>query len=541
MFLLLSGSAYAQGSVDVQSFKTSPFNNDLFSVHMGEGLPKEQLNLGLRLNFQKNPFTMRDADTGKLQRVILGNQASADLAVAYSFLKWLDLGVLIPIIVFQDGDGWPTGGKPAATSIGDIRLVPRFQVVNVKDGLFALGILPILTFPTGKLVDDFSGAKNVAFVPTFAFSSSSRWIDAALNLFVRITERESVGDLDLYEELGFKAGLAGHVWKDRLDLIAEVFGATTLTEPFANINQTPMEGVGGLRWFLPHDLILTMGGGAAITDAYAAPEYRVFTGLQWSWEPDHDPDKDLLLDDADKCPEDPEDKDGFEDEDGCPEPDNDKDGIEDAQDKCPEEAEDKDGFQDEDGCPEPDNDQDGIEDTQDKCPEEAEDKDGFQDEDGCPELDNDEDGIPDSKDKCPMEAENMNNHEDEDGCPDVKSVLIEVTEDKIELKQKIFFKTGRAKIMKKSNALLDEIAAVLLEKPDVRVRIEGHTDNKGKAKKNRKLSLKRARAVKKYLVKKGVNKERMETKGYGPDKPIDSNRTKTGRSKNRRVEFIILK
>jgi OOP family OmpA-OmpF porin len=80
-----------------------------------------------------------------------------------------------------------------------------------------------------------------------------------------------------------------------------------------------------------------------------------------------------------------------------PRSDNDGDGIPDALDKCPNDPEDKDGFQDEDGCPDPDNDHDGIPDNLDKCPNEPEDFDGFQDQDGCPDPDNDGDGIPDKR------------------------------------------------------------------------------------------------------------------------------------------------
>lgn len=98
--------------------------------------------------------------------------------------------------------------------------------------------------------------------------------------------------------------------------------------------------------------------------------------------------------------------------------DADNDGIPDAIDKCPNDPEDKDGFQDEDGCPDFDNDNDGIYDAQDKCPDEPEDKDGFQDADGCPDFDNDADGIPDTLDKCPNEPETVNGYKDDDGCPD---------------------------------------------------------------------------------------------------------------------------
>jgi len=98
--------------------------------------------------------------------------------------------------------------------------------------------------------------------------------------------------------------------------------------------------------------------------------------------------------------------------------DRDRDGIPDARDRCPDQPEDKDGFEDDDGCPDLDNDGDGIPDARDRCPDEPEDRDGFEDSDGCPDLDNDRDGIPDARDKCPNEPETVNGKDDDDGCPD---------------------------------------------------------------------------------------------------------------------------
>jgi outer membrane protein OmpA-like peptidoglycan-associated protein len=247
-----------------------------------------------------------------------------------------------------------------------------------------------------------------------------------------------------------------------------------------------------------------------------------------------DKDGDGIPDNVDKCPTEPEDKDGFEDEDGCPDLDNDKDGIPDAKDKCPLEPEDKDGFQDEDGCPDPDNDADGIADVNDKCPLEAEDKDGFQDEDGCPDPDNDKDGVLDKEDKCPNEPGPVDNA----GCPK-KYEHIVVTQEKIELKQKIFFDTDKATIQPRSFSLLDEIASVLRGRSTMTVRIEGHTDSRGTRPHNLKLSQARADSVRQHLVGLGIEPQRMEARGYGPDQPIETNKTAAGREKNRRVEFII--
>jgi OmpA-OmpF porin, OOP family len=217
-----------------------------------------------------------------------------------------------------------------------------------------------------------------------------------------------------------------------------------------------------------------------------------------------------------------------------PNADRDRDGVPDRIDRCPDEPEDRDGFEDEDGCPDPDNDKDGIVDTIDRCPNDPEDMDGFEDEDGCPEPDNDRDGLVDASDRCPNEAGPASNN----GCPQ-KFEHIQVTEQKIELRQAIFFQTAKAVIMAPSFGLLDEVSAVMAARPSMQVRIEGHTDNRGGRAFNFRLSQSRADSVKAYLVGKGISSDRMDAKGYGPDQPIDDNKSAAGRERNRRVEFMI--
>ena len=214
--------------------------------------------------------------------------------------------------------------------------------------------------------------------------------------------------------------------------------------------------------------------------------------------------------------------------------DSDADGIADAADKCPRQPEDKDGFEDADGCPDPDNDKDGVADADDRCPNEAEDKDGFEDADGCPDPDNDKDGVADADDRCPNDPGPVDNQ----GCPKKYDHIV-VTEAKIELKQKIFFETDKAVIMARSFSLLSEIANVLHTRPAMRVRIEGHTDSRGAKSYNLSLSQARADAVRHYLVGMGIAAERLETRGFGSEQPIETNKTAAGREKNRRVELVI--
>jgi outer membrane protein OmpA-like peptidoglycan-associated protein len=245
---------------------------------------------------------------------------------------------------------------------------------------------------------------------------------------------------------------------------------------------------------------------------------------------------------TDKCPNVPEDLDGFQDDDGCPDPDNDGDRIPDVQDQCPNAPEDYDGFQDNDGCPDYDNDKDGVPDSLDKCPNDPEDIDGFKDDDGCPDLDNDNDGIPDLKDKCPNEPETFNGYMDEDGCPDTvpkpPPVKKEPDFPRQQILQGLEFKNGKAEIIFGSYAILDKMAKSLKEFPELEIEVRGYTDGLGKNAANTQLTQMRAEAVRQYLINQGVDPQRIRAMGLGSGNPIADNRTASGRAANRRIEVI---
>lgn len=253
---------------------------------------------------------------------------------------------------------------------------------------------------------------------------------------------------------------------------------------------------------------------------------------------EQDRDRDGIIDRDDRCPDDPEDKDGFKDEDGCPEFDNDEDEIVDSVDQCPLDPEDRDQFEDDDGCPDPDNDRDGVPDTNDKCPLDAEDVDDFEDEDGCPDPDNDQDRFPDIKDLCPDEPEVYNGISDNDGCPDAESVR--VVGDKIELDQKIHFWTNSDRIRAMSYPVLDKLGGFLLQHPEyVHVHIEGHADQRGEDALNLDLSQRRAESIKNFLIKRGLEESRLSFEGFGATRPLVQGTDEHSLFLNRRVEFIV--
>jgi len=231
-----------------------------------------------------------------------------------------------------------------------------------------------------------------------------------------------------------------------------------------------------------------------------------------------DADGDGITDAEDSCP----DVFGLKEFNGCP--DTDGDGIADKDDECPEVA----GKPELKGCPDADN--DGIADKDDKCPQQA----GPKENNGCPWPDRDGDGVLDKDDECPEEAGPASNK----GCPEVTQ---EVQTQLNSFAKTILFDVGKSTIRPESATVLNNIVNVLNKYKNSKFSVEGYTDTSGNKDKNQRLSEDRAYSVKAYLVDKGINPARLSAKGFGPEKPIASNKTKKGRELNRRVEINLVK
>ncbi len=578
--------AHAQ---NVQNFKPGVGTWNYFTAEGARTARHLEFVPSLYLSYAKSPLTVRDAN-GDIQETIVDQLAAANLLFAVGFFDMLELGVDIPV-AYVVGDSQLTNLSinQDGVALGDIRIIPKvrlFGLSNKSKGKgFGMAISVPIELPTGDQ-DRYFGNGQVVANPKLILEGRTRLFSFAANGGVRVRPdsqsvglSNTVGQLELGTEVTYSAGMGIGLGTEKVWLLLEAFGAAPLEDVASESQSSPLEALGGLRIFTAPGATITLGAGAGIIADYGSPIWRGFLGFAWH-DQRYDADKDGILDDDDRCPTDPEDKDDFEDADGCPDPDNDQDTVLDVNDSCPLDAEDVDGFEDVDGCPDPDNDKDGFLDVKDscpneaetknnykdddgcpdeipdtdgdglldpndKCPTEAEDKDGFADADGCPDPDNDQDGILDVSDKCPMEPETINGFDDADGCPDkkpeVKLTLVKVTKEKIEILQKVFFKTAKATIKPVSFPVLNEVATVLKTYTYLKkVRIEGHTDSVGPDAYNLKLSGERAASVREYLIKKGVEPERLVSEGFGETQPIDTNKTRDGRAKNRRVEFNIV-
>ena len=463
----------------------------------------------------------------------------------------------------------------------------------------ALGVRGTLGLPTGD-EEAFAGDGGVGFEPTaiVGFSWAKGWY-IGTNLGWLTRPRNQVQNVVKDDEFLWGARFEMPTPLRDIGLIATAGGRlTTATQRHpTNLDRSadellgPTELLFGIRGYFLGGLDMTVAAGPGIGGSAGTPAFRVVSQLGWAPR-SSDRDDDGLLDEEDGCPDKPEDKDGFEDRDGCPDPDNDKDGILDVDDKCPlepesangvedtdgcpegdrdgdglldpvdecpDKPEDKDGFEDKDGCPDPDNDKDGVLDAADKCPLKAEDKDTFEDEDGCPDPDNDKDGILDTADKCPLKAEDVDGFEDGDGCPDTDNDQDKILDaddkcpddpknrcdaarvgDQIRIYKRVKFASGRARIRRKSYAILNAVADILRDNPSVtRVEVQGHTDSDGRESSNLRLSQRRAEAVVVYLARRGIDRDRLVPKGYGDTEPLKPNTSEANKQANRRVQFVI--
>ena len=243
--------------------------------------------------------------------------------------------------------------------------------------------------------------------------------------------------------------------------------------------------------------------------------------------PRTDTDSDGIEDSLDACSTDP----GDAPRQGCPVRDQDSDGVEDELDSCQT----KPGPAENRGCPLKDRDKDGIENDQDECPDEP----GPLERLGCPEEDADKDGVPNRVDTCAQQSGAEANL----GCPEHEVPLVAISPRELELRNggKVYFEASQARIQQRSFEVLDWVAKVLREHPEIpRVVVGAHTDDRGFADQNRQLSQQRAEEVRRYLIDKGVAARRLEARGFGSERPLDSNATSIGRENNRRVDFKII-
>jgi len=489
---------------------------------------------------------------GSPQKRIIADQVFVHLGLAIVLVDHFRISANLPWALHQGGEtaafGGATYGAPSGSALGDLRIGADIRLVGAFGDPFTAAFGVQFHVPTGSQ-SDYTSDGEVRVAPRLLAAGDLGSFAYAMKLGLQFRAlTDTFADTPMGSEF-VAGGAAGFRAADRRLLVgAELYASTVIanTDAILDKKTTPFEALFGLHYMLVDELRIGAGIGPGLTRGLGTPQMRLVASCEWvpalskPASPPPDRDQDGIADRDDACPDVP----GVKTEDpktnGCPPAasDRDGDGISDSDDACPDTP----GVKTEDpktnGCPPlaPDRDNDGISDRDDACPDTPGVKTDEPETNGCPPppSDRDKDGIVDSEDACPDAPGSKNEDPKKNGCPEAR---IEAGE--IKIIEQIKFRTGSTQILPESDSILTAVAKILSDNPEIKVRVEGHTDNRGSAAMNMALSSRRAASVVSWLVKHGIEPQRLTSKGHGLSRPVASNATEAGRQNNRRVEFHI--
>ncbi len=519
------GSARAQ-SIRLDGYRMAETPTDGFAVSRPNDLGHLAFGARLDVDYALNPlvYQLRGTDPDTEVASVVEHLLAAQLGVSFGLFDRLVIFAGLPLNLVIDGERISGQPPPDGTSLGDLSFGLRGRLFGEAGDAFALSLQATGTAPTARAAryaSRFAGEGGWTFAPEALMEARiAEVVDVAGNVGFLLRDEQDFGSLRVEHELTWAAGVTVHAVPSLLDLSVEAWGAVALSRrdgerlgPVA-----PIEGVIGATLRPVRGLRIGAAIGAGLQRGYGAGDLRAILSLGYATEGEGaggDADEDGLDDDADACPDEPEDRDGFRDDDGCPDPDNDDDGVPDEADACPMEAEDRDGLGDEDGCPEVDHDGDGAADEVDRCPTEPGPALSPRPEcTGCPACD--EGGAPDATPEPAPEP-----------APATASVGA-----------RVMFDENEWALRRSEAGALDAMLTYLRAHPGAVV-VEGHADLRGSEPDNVALSRRRARRVAVWLMRRGVDRARLSPVGCGEAYPEGEGQSRRDRQSSRRVELRV--
>jgi OOP family OmpA-OmpF porin len=550
--LALARPALAQ-SLALDRFEPAPAGDRMFGVPSPYAAGSFTPHLMLLGDYAHDPLVLRVLPSNADAGAVVQSQLYLNLDAGFALWNRVMFDVDVPVAVLQSGNS-PSGqgetfSSPSSAQFGDLRLGARVTLWGKYHDAFQVALGGYLWLPTGAK-GSFVSAGTVRGEPQLIVGGRvvERMVwSAALGPELQgsstypATGAASAGGVEQGSMFHWGAGLGFLMLPSRhLQLGAEASGDLVLRD--IEKRTTNAELLFDARYRFLNNFEAAAGAGPGLTSGIGTPDFRAVLSIAFTPEQKLDRDHDGIVDSEDACPDEPGVPDADPSKNGCPPPppppsDRDHDGILDTDDACPDVPGVPDPDPAKNGCPPPppDRDHDGIPDSLDACPDVPGVPNADPKKNGCP-SDRDGDGIIDSEDACPDEPGPRNPDPKQNGCP-----VVHVTQTEIIALEQVQFDTGKATIKAVSDPLLDKVADVLKSHVEIiRVEVQGHTDNKGTAQLNKKLSQARADAVMKALIGRGIDKGRLTAKGYGQDVPIADNNTDEGRQQNRRVQFNIL-
>jgi outer membrane protein OmpA-like peptidoglycan-associated protein len=445
---------------------------------------------GVSADYDVNPLVLYNSD-GSRRAVPVKGQLFLHAGGSLSLMDRFRIAVDLPIAPYQAGDSGVYNGEMIIGSnsggVGDLAVALDARLVGRYGQAFTLGAGAQLFLPTGSR-DKFLGEGSVRAMPRIAAAGTVSMFMYSAQLGVMLREQSKFAGVDRGTDLTFAAAAGVAVLDRRLIVGPEVYGATGVGK-WASDNafrQLPVEAMLGAHYRVTSEWRLGATAAIGVSQGLGSPAQRVLLSTEWSpsrAERHHSSPAPVAM-----SPPPPL----------APAPPSDRDG-------------------------------DHVPDNVDACLDVA----GIASDDpkttGCPPPDGDADGIPDNTDACPAVAGIGSDDPTQNGCPSRASVA--------PISERIFFRPLAARLNRASIEVLTRLVITLKAAPQIRISVDGHSDDLGKDALNQELSHKRASAAVDWLIAHGVPAQQLQPRWYSNQRPAVPKHDAVSRRANRRVEL----
>jgi outer membrane protein OmpA-like peptidoglycan-associated protein len=524
--MLVARAAGAQHTNAIPSSNGEGFDTHLFrpaldarglvSLNGADVLPAGHVSLGLTIDYGRDLLRLPG---GASRQSLVDHSFAGTLQFDYGVANRAVIGVSAPAVVMHgEPQAGVTGWSPAGVdgqAIGFIALHGKLELTR-PSGPLGVALAAQVGAPVSGAQHDAGADPSIWYWPSVAFEKrlgASEEVRLVANVGYR-GHAASTTTLDLEggtfrdgSRVTYGAGGSVRVLP-AVDLVAETYGTYLLGPSSAGVKPSN-EALGGIRLSIERSSHLVLAAGTRYTGGFEAANLRGVVSFVFE-PPAYDSDGDGVVDGEDECPQTP--------------------GVRQSGAKS--------------GCP-LDSDDDGIMDSEDACPFVKGPRTDDPRTNGCPPIrdvpppppDRDQDGIPDAVDACPDLFGPRHPDPKRNGCPDVYLGPTEIV-----VFDQIMFRTNSAEILPASNPILDKIAKLLLDHPElVLLEVAGHADERGSEKLNLALTQARVDSVMVALAARSVDRARLRSRGYGYYCPREEGHDEDAWRKNRRVEFIVVK
>lgn len=282
MTLLTPSMGWARAtSASANTFIPAIDDSRYISIYGSQTLQKWQYRTGAYFNYANDPLEVGLAGVRRFG--VIDHLIMADFFGSLGFTDWFEMGLDVPVALYEDFNNIATGTSEKTLRMGDVRLEGKFRLLDIDRHNIGIAVIPFITFPTGsgsRFVGNNSFAGGLKGVVDFDIKDR---VQIGLNLGYMARDRVVILNTEVDDMFTYGLGVSVRAVKNWMDVIAEVYGSTNVTEFFERESELPLEADVGFRFNLPkpEGLQITAGGGVGMTFGYGTPDFRAILGVSY--------------------------------------------------------------------------------------------------------------------------------------------------------------------------------------------------------------------------------------------------------------------